>query len=90
MLKYLKTYLIYYVTSLQKKARVQRELTLQDMYNQDSFDDDDEDDSDWEPMQKHFEIMNWFCTNCTMVNLDDFVHCDVCSYYITLSYKLVV
>lgn len=86
MLKYLKTY----VTSLQKKARVQRELTLQDMYNQDSFDDDDEDDSDWEPMQKHFEIMKWFCTNCTMVNLDDVVHCDVCSYYITLSYKLVV
>lgn len=61
-----------------KKARVQRELTLQDMYNQDSFDDDDEDDSDWEPVQKHFEIMKWFCTNCTMVNLDDVVHCDIC------------
>ncbi|KAJ0048262.1 hypothetical protein Pint_16417 [Pistacia integerrima] len=61
-----------------KKARVQREMTLQDMYNQDSFDDDDEEDSDWEPMQKHVEIMKWFCTNCTMVNLDDIVHCDIC------------
>lgn len=69
---------MHYVIYLQKKARVQREMTLQDMYNQDSFDDDDEEDSDWEPMQKHVEIMKWFCTNCTMVNLDDVVHCDVC------------
>ncbi|XP_031288190.1 histone deacetylase 15 [Pistacia vera] len=69
---------MHYVIYLQKKARVQREMTLQDMYNQDSFDDDDEEDSDWEPMQKHVEIMKWFCTNCTMVNLDDIVHCDIC------------
>ncbi|XVF09659.1 hypothetical protein REPUB_Repub07fG0113500 [Reevesia pubescens] len=49
------------------------------MYNnQDAFDDDDEDDSDWEPVQKHIEILKWFCTNCTMVNLDDVVHCDIC------------
>ncbi|GKV25093.1 hypothetical protein SLEP1_g34586 [Rubroshorea leprosula] len=65
---------------VRKKARLSKELTLQDMYNnQDAFDDDDDDDdSDWEPMQKHVEIMKWFCTNCTMVNLDDVVHCDIC------------
>ncbi|GMI99538.1 histone deacetylase 15 [Hibiscus trionum] len=62
-----------------KKARVPKELTLQDMYNnQDAFDEDDEDDSDWEPVQKHIEIFKWFCTNCTMVNLDDVFHCDIC------------
>ncbi|KAK3189930.1 hypothetical protein Dsin_029491 [Dipteronia sinensis] len=55
-------------------------MTVQDMYNQESFDDEDEDDSDWEPMQKHVEIKKWFCTNCTMVNLDDvdIVYCDTC------------
>ncbi|XP_022736487.1 histone deacetylase 15 isoform X2 [Durio zibethinus] len=63
-----------------KKVRLPKELTFQDMYNnQDAFDDDDdEDDSDWEPVQKHIEILKWFCTNCTMVNLDDVVHCDIC------------
>ncbi|XP_044477246.1 histone deacetylase 15 isoform X2 [Mangifera indica] len=62
----------------EKKARIQREMTLQDMYNEHAFDDDDEEDSDWEPMQKHVEVLKWFCTNCTMVNLDDVVHCDIC------------
>lgn len=69
------------VIFLQKKARVQREMTIQDMYNQESFDDEDEeDDSDWEPIRKHVEVTKWFCTNCTMSNLelDDIVHCDVC------------
>lgn len=63
-----------------KKVRLPKELTFQDMYNnQDAFDDDDdEDDSDWEPAQKHIEVLKWFCTNCTMVNLDDVVHCDIC------------
>ncbi|GMI76557.1 histone deacetylase 15 [Hibiscus trionum] len=64
-----------------KKTRLPKELTIQDMYNnQDAFDDDDdeEDDSDWEPVQKRNEIVKWFCTNCTMVNLDDVVHCDIC------------
>ncbi|KAL4384371.1 hypothetical protein GQ457_15G001390 [Hibiscus cannabinus] len=62
-----------------KKVRLPKELTLQDMYNnQDAFDEDDEDDSDWEPVQKHIEILKWFCTNCTMVNLDDVFHCDIC------------
>ncbi|XP_054821855.1 histone deacetylase 15 isoform X2 [Prosopis cineraria] len=45
--------------------------------NQDMFDDDD-DDSDWEPLQKSLEVIKWFCTNCTMVNLDDIDHCDIC------------
>ncbi|KAF8389798.1 hypothetical protein HHK36_024317 [Tetracentron sinense] len=62
-----------------KKARQQKEMTLQDMYNQqEDYDDDDDDDSDWEPLQKHVAIKKWFCINCTMVNLDDVVHCDIC------------
>ncbi|OMO91968.1 Histone deacetylase superfamily [Corchorus capsularis] len=62
-----------------KKSRLPKELTFQDMYNnQEAFDDDDDDDSDWEPVQKHVEILKWFCTNCTMVNLDDVVQCDIC------------
>ncbi|XP_039057543.1 histone deacetylase 15-like, partial [Hibiscus syriacus] len=62
-----------------KKVRLPKELTLRDMFNdQNAFDDDDEDDSDWEPVQKHIEILKWFCTNCTMVNLDDVFHCDIC------------
>ncbi|XP_065860694.1 LOW QUALITY PROTEIN: histone deacetylase 15 [Euphorbia lathyris] len=57
----------------------QREMTFQDMYsNQDLFDDDDEDDSDWEPVPKHVEIVKWFCTNCTMINLHYVVHCNIC------------
>uniref|UniRef100_A0A2P2L5R8 histone deacetylase n=1 Tax=Rhizophora mucronata TaxID=61149 RepID=A0A2P2L5R8_RHIMU len=61
-----------------KKER-QREMTFQDMYNnQGLFDEDDEEDSDWEPVQKRVEIVKWFCTNCTMVNLNDVIHCDIC------------
>lgn len=42
--------------------------------------DDDEDDSDWEPLpwKRTVEIPKWFCTNCTMSNLDYTVHCGVC------------
>ncbi|XP_038993411.1 histone deacetylase 15-like [Hibiscus syriacus] len=62
-----------------KKARLPKELKIQDMYNdRDAFDDYNEDDSDWEPVQKCIEFMQWFCTNCTMVNLDDVVHYDIC------------
>ncbi|KDP20091.1 hypothetical protein JCGZ_05860 [Jatropha curcas] len=60
-----------------KKTR-QRDMTFQDMYNNQDLLDDDDDDSDWEPVQKCVEIMKWFCTNCTMVNLDDVVHCEIC------------
>lgn len=72
----------YNTVLLQKKTRKQREISFQDMCNNvDIFDDgdeDDEDDSDWEPLQKLREIVKWFCTNCTMANLDVAVHCDVC------------
>ncbi|XP_042483376.1 histone deacetylase 15 isoform X3 [Macadamia integrifolia] len=68
-----------------KKPRRQKDLTFQDMYSQQDgyFDDDeDDDDSDWEPLQKHVASKKWFCTNCTMVNLDDDdLHCDICGEY---------
>ncbi|KAI5568923.1 hypothetical protein BDE02_12G045500 [Populus trichocarpa] len=61
-----------------RKAR-QGDLTFQDIHdNRDFFDEDDEDDSDWEPVQKHVELIKWFCVNCTMVNLGDGVICDLC------------
>ena len=38
---------------LQKRIRVKKELTFQDMYqNQDLFDQDDDEDDDWDPSQK--------------------------------------
>jgi len=38
--------------SLQKRVRVIKELTFQDMYqNQDLFDQDDDEDDDWDPSQ---------------------------------------
>ncbi|PON62099.1 Histone deacetylase superfamily [Parasponia andersonii] len=63
-----------------KKARRHKDLTFQDMYDdQNLFDDDDDDeDSDWEPLQKPVEVLKWFCTNCTMVNVDNIVHCEIC------------
>ncbi|KAG6752956.1 hypothetical protein POTOM_042997 [Populus tomentosa] len=61
-----------------KKAR-QGDLTFLDIHdNGDFFDEDEEDDSDWEPVQKHVELIKWFCINCTMVNLGDGVVCDLC------------
>ena len=76
---------IFSAVCVQKKVRLPKELTFQDMYNnQDAFDDDDEDDSDWEPVQKHIEILKWFCNNCTMVNMDDVVHCDVCIFFLLI------
>ncbi|XP_043716408.1 histone deacetylase 15 isoform X2 [Telopea speciosissima] len=66
-----------------KKPRHQKDLTFQDMYSQQEgyFEDDDDDDSDWEPLQKHVASKKWFCTNCTMMNLDDDLHCDICGEY---------
>ena len=60
-------------------------MTFQDMYNNQDLFDDEDDDSDWEPAQEHVEIKKWFCTNCTMVNLDDIIHCDVCLCFMLLS-----
>lgn len=65
----------------QKKARQHKEMTFQDMYENQNLFDDDDDDSDWEPLQK---VVKWFCTNCTMVNFDDIVHCDVCLWFMLL------
>ncbi|KAL5544718.1 hypothetical protein UlMin_008502 [Ulmus minor] len=64
-----------------KKARLHkenREMTFQDMYDNQNLFDDEDDDSDWEPLEKPVEVLKWFCTNCTMVNFDDVVHCDIC------------
>ncbi|KAK1320782.1 Histone deacetylase 15 [Acorus calamus] len=54
--------------------------TLQELYfQQEEYDDDDDnDDSDWEPTQNHLVSTRWFCVNCTMANLKDVWHCDVC------------
>lgn len=60
-----------------RKGRQQKEMTLEDMYNQGDYDDDD-DDSDWEPIQKHMEIRKWFCINCTVPNFDNDVYCYIC------------
>ncbi|KAL3748740.1 hypothetical protein ACJRO7_009906 [Eucalyptus globulus] len=57
----------------------QKEMTLEDMYKNDgTLYDDDEDDSDWEPVKRQVELMRWFCTNCTMVNVEDVFLCDIC------------
>ncbi|XP_027329576.1 histone deacetylase 15 isoform X1 [Abrus precatorius] len=65
-----------------KRARLPKELTFQDMYqNHGMFDDDDDDDdSDWEPFQipKCVEVVKWFCKNCTMVNVDEVDCCEIC------------
>ncbi|KAL0396065.1 UNVERIFIED_CONTAM: Histone deacetylase 15 [Sesamum calycinum] len=67
----------------QKKAKRKSDMTLEEMYNsQHDFEDDEDDDSDWEPsaLPDHnvVEIPKWFCLNCTMVNIGDDLHCDVC------------
>lgn len=65
---------------ISKKLRQQAEMTFQDIYKKEFDDMDDEDeDSDWEPSQD--TIKKWFCTNCTMVNLDDVLHCDICGEF---------
>ncbi|KAK4409587.1 Histone deacetylase 15 [Sesamum angolense] len=67
----------------QKNAKRKSDMTLEEMYNsQHDFEDDEDDDSDWEPsaLPDHnvVEIPKWFCLNCTMVNIGDDLHCDVC------------
>ncbi|XP_057517434.1 histone deacetylase 15 isoform X2 [Amaranthus tricolor] len=62
-----------------KKANHRRELTLEDICNNpNDLEDDDDDDSDWEPLLEHLAIRKWFCTNCTMVNLDGMLFCEAC------------
>lgn len=80
----------FHESSSQRCMRQQNAQTLQDLYNQQEYidDDDEDDDSDWEPLQKHADRKKWFCTNCTMANYDDVVHCNVwpciCSFRILL------
>ncbi|KAL5726042.1 histone deacetylase [Ranunculus cassubicifolius] len=63
-----------------KKQRQQKEMTFQDIYREEYDDVDDEDeDNDWDPSQ--CDSKRWFCTNCTMVNIDDVLHCDICGEY---------
>ncbi|CAL1399898.1 unnamed protein product [Linum trigynum] len=59
------------------------DLTFQDMYNNMELVEDEDDDSDWEPVAEPVEMISWFCTNCTMVNLGDIVHCDLCGEHKT-------
>ncbi|KAH6763501.1 histone deacetylase 15 [Perilla frutescens var. hirtella] len=67
----------------QRNGKRKSDMTLEEMYNnQYDFGDDEEDDSDWEPsaLPAHnvVEIPKWFCLNCTMLNIGDDSHCDVC------------
>ncbi|CAI0473837.1 unnamed protein product [Linum tenue] len=59
------------------------DLTFQDMYNNMELLEDEDDDSDWEPVAEPVEMISWFCTNCTMVNLGDIAHCDLCGEHKT-------
>ncbi|MCH89939.1 histone deacetylase 15-like, partial [Trifolium medium] len=64
-----------------KRARLQKELTFQDLYeNQELFDEDDDEDGDWDPsqLQKCVEVIKWLCKNCTMDNINDDVCCRIC------------
>ncbi|KAG6411145.1 hypothetical protein SASPL_129219 [Salvia splendens] len=68
----------------QKNGKRTSDMTLEEMYynSQYDFGDDEDDDSDWEPsaLSAHdvMEIPKWFCLNCTMLNIGDDTHCDVC------------
>ncbi|XP_019463317.1 PREDICTED: LOW QUALITY PROTEIN: histone deacetylase 15-like [Lupinus angustifolius] len=70
------------LTNCEPHNQDDKDLTFQDIYeNQDMLeDDDDEDDSEWNPLEldKLVEPIKWFCTNCTVVNLNDTVHCYIC------------
>ncbi|CAJ2634891.1 unnamed protein product [Trifolium pratense] len=64
-----------------KRARLQKELTFQDLYeNQELFDEDDDEDGDWDPsqLQKCLEVIKWLCKNCTVDNINDDVCCRIC------------
>ncbi|GFP94648.1 histone deacetylase 15 [Phtheirospermum japonicum] len=68
----------------QKNAKRKSDMTLEEMYSSqyDLEDEDDDEDSDWEPSAlpkpNVIEIPKWFCLNCTMLNIGDDFHCDVC------------
>ncbi|KAL9269987.1 Histone deacetylase 15-like protein [Drosera capensis] len=59
-----------------KKAKVQKEMTMQDIFGDaNELDDDEEDDMEWDPLREQVTISKWFCTNCTIVNFEGAVHC---------------
>ncbi|WJX95700.1 Histone deacetylase 15, variant 2 [Trifolium repens] len=65
-----------------KRVRLQKELTFQDLYeNQELFDEEDDDeDDDWDPSQLQMcvEVIKWFCKNCTVDNINNDVCCRIC------------
>ncbi|KAK2411529.1 histone deacetylase [Trifolium repens] len=65
-----------------KRVRLQKELTFQDLYeNQELFDEEDDDeDGDWDPSQLQMcvEVIKWFCKNCTVDNINNDVCCRIC------------
>ncbi|KAG9456774.1 hypothetical protein H6P81_001282 [Aristolochia fimbriata] len=67
----------------QSDKHANEDKTLQDFYEQNEYldDDDDDDDSDWEPSEENNVINKWFCTNCTMANFEDVLHCNACGEY---------
>lgn len=66
-----------------KKVKVQKEMTMQDIFGDanDLEDDDEEDDMEWDPLREQVTISKWFCTNCTIVNFEGSVHCHACGEY---------
>lgn len=61
-----------------KVARQIHDRTLQAFYERkELFDDDEDDDSDWEPPLEDADRNKWFCTNCTVRNNQDVLHCNV-------------
>lgn len=51
------------------------------LYGQEGSLADDEDDNGWSPYGVFAVRKKWFCINCTMPNLDDALHCDLCGEY---------
>ncbi|KAL9243347.1 hypothetical protein vseg_017245 [Gypsophila vaccaria] len=62
-----------------KEASVHRELTMKDLCNNPEELEDDADDSDWEPLLDRLAVKRWFCTNCTMFNIDGIDFCEACN-----------
>ncbi|EPS65757.1 hypothetical protein M569_09020, partial [Genlisea aurea] len=56
------------------------DMTIEEIYR--GWEVDEDDDSDWEPPavpeRGLFELPKWFCVNCTMANIGDGSHCDLC------------
>nr|XP_043616434.1 histone deacetylase 15-like [Erigeron canadensis] len=53
------------------------DTTLEDTHNKED-DFDDEDDSDGDLLERYTSVDHWFCINCTMVNVDATIYCQIC------------